>query len=229
MTKTIAFVLYPGLTVLDVVGPLQVVTGLSQLDPRYRVVVLAEGTAPLPSDTPLGLVASHTFDEIPEPDVLIVPGGMEGTMAALADDTFLERIRRAAVGADLVASVCTGSLLLGAAGLLEGRRATGHWSMRHLLERFGAVPVAERWVEDGRIITAAGVAAGIDMALALVERLTGEETARMVQLWIEYDPQPPLGGIDWDGVDIPSYRPIVDGLLATTLADHPELLGRLTA
>ncbi|GLW99919.1 DJ-1/PfpI family protein [Microtetraspora sp. NBRC 16547] len=229
VTKTIAFVLYPGLTALDVVGPLQVLSGLAQFDPAYRVVVLAKDTAPLPSDTPLALAASHTFDEIAEADVLVVPGGTEGTLAALADDTLLGWIRHAAAGAEVVGSVCTGSLLLGAAGLLEGRRATSHWAMRHLLERFGAVPVAERWVEDGPFITAAGVAAGIDMALALVERLAGEEMARMVQLWIEYDPQPPLGGIDWDKVDIPSYRPIADGLLASTLAGHPELLARLTA
>jgi transcriptional regulator GlxA family with amidase domain len=125
--------------------------------------------------------------------------------------------------------VCTGSLLLGAAGLLEGRRATTHWAMRHLLERFGATPVAERWVEDGHVVTAAGVSAGIDMALHLVARLAGEQAARMVQLWIEYDPRPPFGDIDWSAVDIPSYRPFTDNLLSAALTGHPELLERLTS
>ncbi|MEW9529470.1 DJ-1/PfpI family protein [Microbispora sp. NPDC049125] len=228
MTMTIAFMLYPGLTALDLVGPLQTLTGLAQLDPRFRTVVLAEDRATVSSDTPLLLAAGHTFDEIPEPDVLIVPGGIEGTLAALTDERLIGRIRHAARTAQVVGSVCTGSLLLGAAGLLEGRRATTHWAMRHLLERFGAVPVAERWVEDGPILTAAGVAAGIDMALYLTARLAGEETARKVQLWIEYDPQPPAGGIDWDAVDIPSYRPITDALLTSALAGHPRMLEHLT-
>lgn len=229
MTKTIAFVLYPGLTPLDLVGPLQVVSGLAQLDPGFRAVVVAENAAPVHSDTPLAVAAGHTFDEIPEPDVVIVPGGTEATLAALADEKLLGRIRDAARTAEIVGSVCTGSLLLGAAGLLEGRRATTHWAMRHLLEKFGATPVAERWVQDGHVLTAAGVAAGIDMALHLVACLAGEQTARMVQLWIEYDPRPPFGGVDWSGVDIPSYRPFSDSMLNAALSGHPELLERLTS
>lgn len=229
MTKTFAFVLYPGITPLDLVGPLQVCSVLSQIDPSYEVAVVGRELAPLGTDTPLTLTPSHTFDEVTEPFALIVPGGTEPTLTALADEPLLSWIRQAARTAEVVSSVCTGSLLLGAAGLLEGRRATTHWGFRYLLPRFGATPVAERWVESGPVLTAAGVSAGIDMALHLVARLAGEQTARRVQLLIEYDPQPPLGGIDWAGTDPDSFQPLTRSMLHSALADHPELLARLTA
>ena len=129
----------------------------------------------------------------------------------------------------MCASVCTGALILAAAGLLEGRPATTHWAYWRLLERLGARYVPEqRWVEDGKFITSAGVSAGIDMALHLVERLTDEATARRVQLGIEYDPKPPHGGIQWRGVDRDIYAPVIAQQLPATLADKPELLARLT-
>ncbi|AXK35279.1 DJ-1/PfpI family protein [Streptomyces armeniacus] len=229
MTKTIAFALYPGCTPLDLVGPLQVLTGLTAFDPSYEVVVAGADTrTPADTDTPLRLLASHTFEQVPRPAVLVVPGGGEPTLAALADESLVGWIREAAPTADVVASVCSGSLLLGAAGLLEGRRATTHWGLRWMLPAFGAEPVAERWVESGPVLTGAGVAAGIDMALHLAARLAGEAVARKIQLMIEYDPEPPLGGIDWDSPDIAGFGPMFDEMVRTALADQPALLARVT-
>ncbi|MFI6284797.1 DJ-1/PfpI family protein [Streptomyces sp. NPDC051018] len=225
--RTIAFVTYPGLTPLDVVGPLQVCSALADLVPEFTVVVVGEHKEPMSTDTPVSLVPSHTFDEVPRPDVLIVPGGLVPTLAAMADEHLLDRLRGAAADAEIVGSVCTGSLLLAAAGFLEGHRATSHWMFRDLLTRFGATPVAERWVEDGRFVTAAGVSAGIDMALHLVRRLAGEDTARLVQLVIEYDPEPPMGGIDWAAAGTEAYTPFADELLAQALEGDPGLLARL--
>lgn len=228
MTKTLAFVLYPGITPLDLVGPLQVLSALAQIDPSFEVVVVGQDLVPLDTDTPLKLTPSHTFDQITEPLALIVPGGTEPTLAALANEPLLSWIRQAAPTAQVVASVCTGSLILGAADLLDGRQATTHWGFRDLLPKFSATPAAERWVEDGPVLTAAGVSAGIDMALHLVERLAGEQTARTVQLLIEYDPQPPLGGIDWRSADLDFFRPHAQAMMESALADHPEILARLT-
>jgi len=222
-TRTIAFVAYPGMTPLDLVGPLQVLTAL----PGHQVVTVAERPGPMDTDAPLRVAATHTFDEMPHPWAVIVPGGDVPTMAALADETLLAYLKTAAAGAEIVGSVCTGSLLLGAAGLLEGRKATTHWAFRDLLKAFGAEPVAERWVADGRFITAAGVSAGIDMALHLAERLTDTETAKAIQLGIEYDPQPPHGGIDWDSVDHAVWSSWPERSLNTALEGHRELLVRL--
>ncbi|WP_328786424.1 MULTISPECIES: DJ-1/PfpI family protein [unclassified Streptomyces] len=226
--KTIAFVLYPGLTPLDIVGPLQVFAALSELVPGYRTVVVGERIEPMGSDTPLSLVPSHTFEEMADPCAVIVPGGLVPTLAAMADENLLQNLRETASRSEVVGSVCTGSLLLAAAGLLEGRQATTHWMYRDLLTRFGATPVPRRWVEDGRFITAAGVSAGIDMALHLVGRLAGEEVARMVQLFIEYDPEPPFGPIDWTPAESGQYAPFARQLLRTALTDHPALLARLS-
>jgi transcriptional regulator GlxA family with amidase domain len=228
MTKTLAFVLYPGITPLDLVGPLQVLSALAQFDPSFEVAVVGQDLAPLDTDTPLKLTPSHTFDQVTEPFALIVPGGAVPTLVALANEPLLDWIRRAARTAEVVGSVCTGSLLLGAAGLLDGRQATTHFEFRDLLAKFGATPVTKRWVQDGPVLTAAGVSAGIDMALHLVERLAGEQTARTVQLVIEYDPQPPLGGIDWGSVDLDFFRPRARAMVESALADHPALLTRLT-
>lgn len=232
MTKTIAFPLYPGLTPLDLIGPLQVMSALAHLDPAFETVVVGQDLAPVPTDTPALLAASHTFDQVGQVHALIVPGGREPTFAALANEPLLAWIRGAAENAEVIGSVCTGSLLLGAAGLLEGRRAATHWLERDYLTKFGAVPVAERWVEDGPVITAAGVSAGIDVALHLVERLTSREVARTIQLFIEYDPQPPQGPIDWNApevADLAAHLPDPATRLAPVLAGHPELLARLTS
>lgn len=228
-TTTIACVLYPGLTVLDLAGPLQVLQNLSYVEDGYRTVVVADTCDPMPTDTPLKLQASHSFDAVPEPDVLLVPGGDIGTVRTMDDPTVINYLRNASAASVITASVCTGSLLLGAAGLLDGRRATSHWMFRHLLPKFGATPVDARWVDDGSIVTAAGVSAGIDLALALVERLASRQAAEMVQRMLEYDPEPPLGPPDWAAVDDRESVERVAGLLRAHLADdshlRPQLLG----
>ncbi|MEA5365144.1 DJ-1/PfpI family protein [Amycolatopsis sp., V23-08] len=227
--KTIAFVLYPGLTPLDLVGPLQVLSALAQIDPGYRTVVVGANRDELATDTPLRVAPSHTFDEVPAPFAVLVPGGTVPTLRAMADETLLAWLRSAAATAELVTSVCTGSLVLGAAGLLEGKRATTHWMFRDVLTGLGATPVAKRWVADGKVITAAGVSAGIDLALHLVERLAGREVATTVQFVIEYDPEPPQGALDWDNPPYGDLKPLREYTLREGLADHPELLAKLLA
>jgi transcriptional regulator GlxA family with amidase domain len=181
------------------------------------------------SDTPVKLTPSASFDQLPNPDIVIVPGGGMPTIRAAGTPAILDYVRSAAETAQVCASVCTGALILAAAGLLEGRPATTHWAYWRLLEKLGARYVPEqRWVEDGMFITSAGVSAGIDMALHLTERLTDQGTARMVQLGIEYDPKPPHGGIQWNTVDRDIYAPVIAQQLPATLADKPELLHRLT-
>jgi transcriptional regulator GlxA family with amidase domain len=231
--KTIAFVLYPGLTPLDLIGPLQVMTTLEVVEemfgmlPRHHVVVVAEDLDSVATDTPVHIAATSTLDDVPEPDVIIVPGGSAPTLRQLANPALLDYLRKVDRSADVVASVCTGALILAGAGLLDGRRATTHWAYHAFLDRLGATYVPERWVEDDRYLTAAGVSAGIDMALRLVSRLTDDDIARLVQLAIEYDPQPPHGGIDWPSVDRDSLAARVEGLAEEALDEHPEMLARL--
>jgi transcriptional regulator GlxA family with amidase domain len=226
--KTVAFVLYPGLTLLDLVGPLQVFVSLRRFSDQYRPVVVAERTGPMPTDGPLQVTADHTFRDVPDPTVVIVPGGDAPTIKAMGDPVIRDYLRQVAETAPVVASVCTGALILAAGGLLEGRQATTHWAYHRLLERLGATYLPQRWVEDGKFITSAGVSAGIDMALALVARLTDQATARMVQLAIEYDPHPPFGGIDWSRVDRDVYGPMLGPMVQRQLADRPELLTKLS-
>jgi transcriptional regulator GlxA family with amidase domain len=225
--KTIAFVVYPGLTPLDLVGPLQVLSALAQLDPSYRTVVVGATKDTVDTDTPLRVAPSHTFDEVPSPFALLVPGGTVPTLRAMSDEKLLSWLRTAAEGAELVTSVCTGSLILGAAGLLEGKKATTHWILRDVLAGLGATPVAERWVEDGRVITAAGVSAGIDLALHLVERLAGRRVATNVQFGIEYDPEPPQGALDWANQPYGDLKPLREHTLREGLAGNPALLEKL--
>jgi transcriptional regulator GlxA family with amidase domain len=223
--QTIAFVLYPGLTPLDLVGPLQVFASLHEVAPEFRPVVVAERIAPLGSDIGVDLIADATFAEVPHPDILFVPGGVVGTLRATHDEAVRRYVRTAAASAEIVASVCTGSLILASVGLLEGRPATTHWVAPGILERYGARYRRTRWVEDGNVITAAGVSAGIDMALYLVARLTDEETARTVQLDIEYDPRPPFGGIDWDRIGtVPRVLRAATTLVAPLLTLRPKRL-----
>ncbi|WP_199431668.1 DJ-1/PfpI family protein [Qaidamihabitans albus] len=227
--RTIAFVLYPGVTPLDLVGPLQVLSMLAALRPGYAVTVVAERLEPMETDTPVRLSADHTFADVPDPAVLIVPGGLVPTIRAMTDENLLGYVRRAAAGAEVVASVCTGSLVLGAAGLLTGRRATTHWAFLGTLAGLGAEPVARRWVEDGKLVTAAGVSAGIDMALHLVGRLEGADAERAVQFGVEYDPRPPLGGLDWDQAPRELWAPVREYALREGLADRPDLRDRLVS
>jgi putative intracellular protease/amidase len=185
----LAIALYPDLTVLDVIGPYQVLT----LVPDVEVVLVAAERGRLSDDNGLvHLDVEHTFDDVPSPDVLLVGGGF-GTRRLMHRGTpIVEWIRAADATTRWTTSVCTGSLLLGAAGLLEGRTVTTHWHFADLLEGFGATYSAERVVADGKYLTGAGVSAGIDLGLRLAAMLAGDDVARGVQLGIEYDPQPPF-------------------------------------
>lgn len=225
--KTIAFVLYPGLTPLDMVGPLQVFTSLHKFKPEYRSVVVAERIAPMASDIDVNLVADKTFNEVPRPEIIFLPGGLAGTLRAMSNDAVRRYVHDVAGTAEVVASVCTGSLILASVGLLTGRPATTHWVAPGILNDYGSRYQMKRWVEDGKIITSAGVSAGIDMALHLVERLTDEETARKVQLDIEYDPQPPHGGIDLTQMGrLPRAARAGMSLAAPLLTRRPKRMSR---
>ncbi|WP_406293785.1 DJ-1/PfpI family protein [Embleya sp. NBC_00888] len=225
--RTMAFVLYEGLTLLDLVGPLEVFTALARFGLGFEVTVVAANTHPVSTGTPLRVAADRTFAEVPAPYLLCVPGGEEATLRALADAPLLDYVRTASAAAAWTTSVCSGSLILGEAGVLTGRRATTHWMFRDRLTAFGARPVAERWVEDGDVVTAAGVSAGIDMALHVVERIAGADVARAIQLGIEYDPEPPQGPIDWAGADVAALAPMATTMVENALADHPALLAKL--
>lgn len=183
----IVFVLFPRVTQLDMTGPAQVLSRI----PGGTVAVAARTLDPVGTDSGFALVPTAIFDNAPQSDILCVPGG-HGVTEALGDHATVDFIRRQALGAKWVTSVCTGAFLLGRAGLLEGKSATTHWAYTHLLPLVGARHVAERVVEDGNIITAGGVTAGIDFALTLTARYAGEEAARRVQLALEYDPHPPF-------------------------------------
>lgn len=183
----IAFVLFPGVTQLDFTGPAQVLSRL----PGATTIVAARTTAPIMTDSGFAIVPTHAFADAPPADLLCVPGG-HGVTEALGDRETLTFARRQAERAKWVTSVCTGAFILGAAGLLEEKRATTHWAYHHLLPLVGAQPVTARVVEDGSTITAGGVTSGIDFALTLVAREAGEDTARAIQLALEYDPAPPF-------------------------------------
>jgi transcriptional regulator GlxA family with amidase domain len=184
----VAYLLYDRFTALDIVGPHEVFNSV----PGSESIFVAEVAGPIrnESDT-LSLVADASIDEVTSPDIIVVPGGY-GTRALLDREPLLDWIRTAHETTAWTTSVCTGSLLLAAAGLLDGVPATTHWLARDLLAELGGKPVAERVVEQGKIVTAAGVSAGIDMALRLVQKMNGDEVAQAVQLGIEYDPDPPL-------------------------------------
>jgi transcriptional regulator GlxA family with amidase domain len=195
--QEIAFILYPGLTVFDLVGPLQVFSALNRIAPEFRPVVVAEQAGPVMTDIGVLMVPNRTFADLPHPDAFFVPGGITPTFKAMSNPAIRQYIRTAAQSARWIVSVCTGALLLAAVGLLEGRDVTTHWLCPRYLKDLGAHYVQKRWTVNGNIVNSAGVSAGIDMALYMVSRLTDEETARMVQWLIQYNPQPPFGGIDY--------------------------------
>ncbi|CAL9632888.1 Isonitrile hydratase [Streptomyces sp. enrichment culture] len=183
----IAIVLYDRFTALDAVGPYETLGRL----PGAQTVFVAEQAGPVRSDTgSLALTADRTLADVPDPDIVVVPGG-PGPLPLATDGPVLSWLRSADATSTWTTSVCTGSLLLAAAGLLRGRRATSHWLALEELARLGAEPTGERVVTDGKYVTAAGVSAGIDMGLTLLGRIAGDDHARIVQLATEYDPQPP--------------------------------------
>jgi putative intracellular protease/amidase len=184
----IAILIFDKLTALDAVGPYEVLSRL----PGAELSFVAKDAGPKRTDTgALALSADIGLAELTDPDILLVPGG-EGNRPLLDDDEVLDWVRGADRSSTWTTSVCTGSLVLGAAGLLEGKRATSHWAYREQLREYGAEPVAERVVVDGKVVTAAGVSSGIDMALRLAALVAGEDAARAIQLGIEYDPEPPF-------------------------------------
>jgi transcriptional regulator GlxA family with amidase domain len=184
----IAIGLYPGFTALDAIGPYAVFTSV----PGAEVVVCAARKGMLADESDLlHLDLTHTFGEVPAPDVLLVPGGLVTRRVAAEGGPIVDWIRAAHETTTYTTSVCTGALLLGAAGVLDGVPATTHWMAYDHLRAHGAQPTEQRVVIEGKVATAAGVSAGIDLALTLVDRLYGAEVAQAVQLGIEYDPQPP--------------------------------------
>jgi cyclohexyl-isocyanide hydratase len=183
----IAFLLFPGLTQLDLTGPAQFLSRL----PDARVDLVWETRDPVPSDAGFSILPTATFADVPAADILCVPGGI-GVAEVINNPAALGWVQKVGAEAQWVTSVCTGSLILGAAGLLQGYQATTHWAWHDLLALFGAEPVQARHVIDRNRATGGGVTAGIDFALALIREIAGEEHARMVQLSLEYDPAPPL-------------------------------------
>ncbi|MEV6006009.1 DJ-1/PfpI family protein [Streptomyces sp. NPDC051976] len=205
----IAILLYDGFTALDAVGPYEILSRI----PGAEVVFTAARPGPVRTDmTSLALTADAALGEVTAPDLLLVPGG-PGTADVLADRSTLDWIRRVDETTTWTTSVCSGSLLLAAAGLLTGRRATSHWICLDDLPALGAVPTPERVVLDGKYATAAGVSAGIDLALHLTGRLAGDETAEAIQLVVEYDPQPPYS----TGSVTTAPAPLVTALRASNL------------
>ncbi|SFI72373.1 DJ-1/PfpI family protein [Caulobacter sp. UNC279MFTsu5.1] len=182
----IVFALFPDVTHLDFTGPHQILSRL----PGARVVIASEAGGEIEAE---GLVFARVarLADLERCDLLCVPGGF-GVTQAMADEAFLAQLRRLAAGARYVTSVCTGSLLLGAAGLLKGRRAACHWAWRDQLALFGATPDPARVARDGHVFTGGGVTAGIDFALTVVAEIAGDETAQAIQLAVEYAPDPPF-------------------------------------
>lgn len=186
----ITFLIFDDLTALDAIGPYEVLCRL----PQAEVTFVGETAGIMRTDPrSLGLVADRSIDEVDSTDILVVPGGI-GEEKVRAKPHMLDWVRRIHETTQWTTSVCTGALVLGAAGLLKGLPATTHWAWREKLREFGAEPRSERVVEQGKIITAAGVSAGIDMALHLARRVAGDTYAQAIQVGIEYDPQPPFDG-----------------------------------
>ena len=187
MTRRIGMLIFPRMTQLDMTGPYEVLARL----PDTKVELIARTMEPVTTDRGMQIVPTVTYADCPPLDVIMVPGGA-GQQDLMDDEAALEFLRKVAASAKYVTSVCTGSLVLGAAGLLKGRRATSHWSVVDQLALLGAIPTHERVVVDGNVVTGAGVVSGIDFALRLAVILDGEQVARELQLQIEYDPDPPF-------------------------------------
>jgi transcriptional regulator GlxA family with amidase domain len=188
LSARIAILIFDELTALDAIGPYEVLSRIPGVELRF----VAKEAGTKRTDTgALGVEADLALGDLVDPDVVLVPGG-QGNRPLLDDAEVLDWLRTAHEGTTWTTSVCTGALVLAAAGILDGRRATTHWAYMERLASLGAEPVSERVVEDGKIMSAAGVSAGIDMALTLAARMAGELVAQAIQLGIEYDPDPPF-------------------------------------
>src|SRR6059058_297780 len=213
----IAIPLYDRFTALDAVGSYEVLSRL----PGATVHFVADEPGMKRTETGmLGLSADLALDELPDPEILVVPGGY-GTRALLDDEQFVGWVRRAHETSEWTTSVCTGSLVLAAAGILDGLEATTHWLEYDLLASLGARPTARRVVEQGKIITAAGVSSGIDMALVLAAHVAGDDVAKAIQLGIEYDPEPPFDS----GSPTKAGAEIVELVTKLARAEQAELEG----
>ena len=213
----IAIPLYDRFTALDAVGPYEVLSRL----PGATVHFVADEPGMKRTETGmLGLSADLALEELPDPEILVVPGGY-GTRALLDDERFVGWVRRAHETSEWTTSVCTGSLVLAAAGILDGLEATTHWLEYDLLESLGARPTSRRVVEQGKVITAAGVSSGIDMALVLAAHVAGDDVAKAIQLGIEYDPEPPFDS----GSPSKAGAEIVELVTKLARAEQAELEG----
>jgi cyclohexyl-isocyanide hydratase len=208
----IGLVIFPKVTQLDFTGPLQVFSSV----PGAKVHLIWKRIEPVTSDSVLALTPTVTFADCPQLDVICVPGGV-GTDDMVNDEEMLEFLRRQAEGAKYVTSVCTGSLVLGAAGLLSGYRATTHWTAMDLLAPFGAIPTKTRVCVDRNRVTGGGVTAGIDFALTLVSIMIDRQTAEMIQLRLEYNPAPPFNSGSPD-----SASPEILALMKERIAPHRQ-------
>ncbi|MHB8455974.1 MAG: DJ-1/PfpI family protein [Acidiferrobacterales bacterium] len=202
---SIGMLVYPRMTLLDLAGPYEVLAR----SPNVRIYLVAQTQGPVKTELGMVILPDTTFITAPDIDVLFVPGG-PGQVAVMENPEFISFIRDRGNKARLVTSVCTGSLLLAAAGLLNGRRATSHWLSLELLSAFGAQPVPERVVTDGNRITAAGVSAGIDLALTIVALIIDKDAAKEIQLVIEYDPEPPFRSGSTRNAEVETIRRVRD-------------------
>ena len=221
----IGILLYPNVTQLDATGPAQVLSRV----PGAKLHMIWKTRDPVPTDAGFSIVPTTTFADCPQLDVICVPGG-GGQVEVMVDAEALEFLRKQAATARYVTSVCTGSLILGAAGLLKGYKSACHWAWRDMLKDFGATPVAERVVRDRNRISGGGVTAGIDFGLTLAGELAGEEAAKSIQLVLEYDPQPPFdsGSPEKAGVErVKRIRERLAPLLESRRKANAEAAARL--
>lgn len=217
----IVFLLFDGITQLDFTGPAQVLSRI----PGAVVHTAARELKPIRTDSGFAILPSTGFGDCPQADLLCVPGGF-GTREVIQDKATLQFLRDQAAAAQYVTSVCTGSLALGAAGLLEGKRATSHWAYTDLLEKFGARHEKARVVRDGNVITAGGVTSGIDFALSVVAEIAGQERAESIQLSLEYDPQPPFKSGHPDIADPKLVALLRDRVYDQAAADMADIIDR---
>jgi putative intracellular protease/amidase len=213
----IACLVFDGITALDIIGPYEVLARLPGAELRF---VAKERGAIRTDNQVLGIVADHAISDIGSADVLVVPGGF-ATRTLEGDAGLLDWIKAIDATSTWTTSVCTGSMLLAAAGLLEGKLATSHWASLERLSEYGAIPTSERVVEQGKYVTAAGVSSGIDMALTLAARIAGDDIAQAIQLSIEYDPQPPFDS----GSVAKAPKPVVELVIAALAQRQKEVSG----
>lgn len=220
----ILMLVYPRFTALDLIGPQHV---FALLGPGYRTRLVWKDTQECLSDTGVPVRPTLAFKDCPsKPTVLFIPGGTDGTLSALEDNEVREFVAKIGATAKFVTSVCTGSLILGAAGLLRGYKATTHWLALESLRKFGAEPTSQRVVEDRNRITGGGVTAGIDFALTLAARLKDEAYAKSIQLMMEYDPQPPFQSGNPQVADPDSVK-LLEAMVVPFLNDLEAAIGRL--